>query len=66
MKNTFLPVNLSEVKKRGWQDLDFVFVSGDAYVDHPSFAVALLGRWLTAHGYKVGVIPQPDVNNIES
>ena len=66
MKNTFLPVNLSEVKERGWQDLDFVFVSGDAYVDHPSFAVALLGRWLTAHGYKVGVIPQPDVNNIEA
>ena len=51
MKNTFLPVNLSEVKQRGWQDLDFVFISGDAYVDHPSFAVALLGRWLTAHGY---------------
>ena len=66
MKNTFLPVNLSEVKERGWQDLDFVFVSGDAYVDHPSFAVALLGRWLTVHGYKVGVIPQPDVNNIEA
>lgn len=66
MKNTFLPVILSEVKERGWQDLDFVFVSGDAYVDHPSFAVALLGRWLTAHGYKVGVIPQPDVNNIEA
>ena len=66
MKNTFLPVNLSEVKERGWQDLDFVFVSGDAYVDHPSFAVALLGRWLSFHGYKVGVIPQPDVNNIEA
>ena len=66
MKNTFLPVNLSEVKERGWQDLDFVFVSGDAYVDHPSFAVALLGRWLSFHGYKVGVIPQPDINSIES
>ena len=66
MKNTFLPVILSEVKERGWQDLDFVFVSGDAYVDHPSFAVALLGRWLSFHGYKVGVIPQPDINSIES
>lgn len=66
MENTFLPVNKSDLEKRGWQDLDFVFVSGDAYVDHPSFAVALLGRWLTAHGYKVGVIPQPDVNNIEA
>lgn len=66
MENTFLPVNKSDLEKRGWQDLDFVFVSGDAYVDHPSFAVALLGRWLTFHGYKVGVIPQPDVKNPES
>ena len=66
MENTFLPVNKSDLEKRGWQDLDFVFVSGDAYVDHPSFAVALLGRWLSFHGYKVGVIPQPDVNNIEA
>ena len=66
MENTFLPVNKSDLEKRGWQDLDFVFVSGDAYVDHPSFAVALLGRWLTFHGYKVGVIPQPDVKNPEA
>ena len=66
MENTFLPVNKLDLDKRGWQDLDFVFVSGDAYVDHPSFAVALLGRWLTFHGYKVGVIPQPDVKNPES
>jgi len=66
MENTFLPVNKLDLEKRGWQDLDFVFVSGDAYVDHPSFAVALLGRWLTFHGYKVGVIPQPDVKNPEA
>ena len=66
MENTFLPVNKSDLEKRGWQDLDFVFVSGDAYVDHPSFAVALLGRWLTFHGYKVGVIPQPDIKKPES
>lgn len=63
MEDTFLPVNKSDLEKRGWQDLDFVFVSGDAYVDHPSFAVALLGRWLTEHDYKVGVIPQPDAKN---
>ena len=56
----FLPVCRADMDERGWQELDFVFVSGDAYVDHPSFAAALLGRWLEAHGYKVGIIAQPD------
>ncbi|MBQ0166691.1 MAG: YgiQ family radical SAM protein [Treponema sp.] len=56
----FLPVCRADMDERGWQELDFVFVSGDAYVDHPSFAAALLGRWLEMHGYKVGIIAQPD------
>jgi len=45
---------------RGWQQPDVVFVSGGAYVDHPSFAAALLGRWLAQHGFKVAVLAQPD------
>ena len=45
---------------RGWDTLDFVFVSGDAYVDHPSFGPAILCRLLEAHGYRVGIIAQPD------
>lgn len=46
--------------ERGWEQLDFIFVSGDAYVDHPSFGPAILCRLLEKHGYKVGIIPQPD------
>ena len=46
--------------KRGWDVLDFLFVSGDAYVDHPSFAAALVGRLLEHHGYRVGIVAQPD------
>lgn len=48
------------MQERGWEQLDFVFVSGDAYVDHPSFGPAILCRLLEKHGYKVGIIPQPD------
>ncbi|MBJ6801766.1 YgiQ family radical SAM protein [Geomonas propionica] len=56
----FLPISLSEVKARGWNELDVIFVSGDAYVDHPSFGVPLLARLLEAKGLRVGIIPQPD------
>ena len=56
----FLPINKDDMDKRGWEQLDFVFVSGDAYVDHPSFGPAILCRLLEKHGYKVGIIPQPD------
>ena len=66
MKTTFLPVCKQDLLDRGIDQLDFVFVSGDAYVDHASFAAALLGRLLESHGYTVGVIPQPDWNNVES
>jgi uncharacterized radical SAM protein YgiQ len=62
----FLPVCREDMSVRGWDECDFVFVSGDAYVDHPSFAAALLGRLLELHGYKVGIIPQPDVTKKES
>lgn len=62
----FLPVCKDDLAARGIDQLDFVFVSGDAYVDHPTFAAALLGRLLEAHGYTVGVIAQPDWRNPES
>ncbi|WP_224963301.1 YgiQ family radical SAM protein [Geomonas subterranea] len=56
----FLPITLSEAKARGWNELDVIFVSGDAYVDHPSFGVPLLARLLESKGLRVGIIPQPD------
>jgi uncharacterized radical SAM protein YgiQ len=56
----FLPITPSEVQALGWQQPDIVFVSGDAYVDHPSFANALLGRVLESHGFKVAILSQPD------
>lgn len=57
---SFLPVTRADMEERGWEQLDFIFVSGDAYVDHPSFGPAILCRLLEKHGYKVGIIPQPD------
>ena len=57
---SFLPVTRKDMEERGWQELDFIFVSGDAYVDHPSFGPAILCRLLEKHGYRVGIIPQPD------
>lgn len=56
----FLPLNKKEALIRGWDELDFVLVSGDAYVDHPSFGGALIGRILESHGYRVGILAQPD------
>ena len=61
-----LPVCKQDLLDRGIAQLDFVFVSGDAYVDHASFAAALLGRLLESHGYTVGIIPQPDWKDAES
>ena len=54
------------MKKRGWEQVDFVYVSGDAYVDHPSFGAAIIGRLLESRGYRVGMIPQPDWRKKES
>ena len=63
--SSFLPITRAELAERGWQQPDFVFVSGDAYVDHPSFGPAILCRLLEKHGYKVGLIPQPDWHNAQ-
>lgn len=57
---SFLPITLDEVRRLGWQEVDIVLVSGDAYVDHPSFGTAVIGRTLEAAGYKVAIIPQPN------
>lgn len=62
----FLPINIDDMKKRGWNQCDFIFVTGDAYVDHSSFGAAILSRLLERYGYKVGIIAQPDWKNIES
>lgn len=56
----FLPVTAEEMKQRGWDRPDFVLVTGDAYVDHPSFGTAIIGRLLERYGYKVAILPQPD------
>lgn len=56
----FLPMTRAEMKRRGWDACDFVYVCGDAYVDHPSFGCAIICRLLEANGYKVGIIAQPD------
>ena len=56
----YLPICRADMEKRGWDQCDFVYVSGDAYVDHPSFGTAIISRLLEAHGYKVGIIAQPD------
>ena len=55
----FLPTTRAEMEARGWDEVDVVFVSGDAYIDHPSFAAALLGRVLESHGFRVAILPQP-------
>ncbi|MDR1030593.1 MAG: YgiQ family radical SAM protein [Treponema sp.] len=64
--NRFLPVSREDMEDRGWEWCDFIFVSGDAYVDHPAFAAALVSRVLEAAGYQVGIIPQPDWRNTAS
>jgi len=55
-----LPMDRREMRQRGWSEMDIVFVTGDAYIDHPSFAMAILGRLLEAAGYRVGILSQPD------
>ena len=60
----FLPVSQNDMEKLGWDYVDFVYVSGDAYVDHPSFGVAIISRVLEARGYRVAILPQPEINSI--
>ncbi len=56
----FLPTTRKELELRGWDDVDIILFSGDAYVDHPSFGMAVIGRTLEAAGYRVAIVPQPD------
>lgn len=60
MSERFLPVNRTEMEERGWDQVDFVYVIGDAYVDHPSFGHAIISRLLESRGYRVGILSQPD------
>jgi uncharacterized radical SAM protein YgiQ len=60
-----LPVSREEIEARGWDQPDFVLITGDAYVDHASFGAALIGRLLAEHGYRVALLPQPDWRDIE-
>lgn len=59
-ENKFLPITRKDMEERGWEQCDFVYVTGDAYVDHPSFGTAIISRVLESYGFKVGIIPQPD------
>ena len=59
-RSDFLPVNREDMLARGWDRVDFAYVTGDAYVDHPSFGTAIISRVLESHGYRVGIISQPD------
>jgi hypothetical protein len=59
LKNDFLPVSKSDIEKRGWDYYDFLYIVGDAYVDHPSFGHAIISRVLESRGYRVAILPQP-------
>ncbi len=62
----FLPTTKAELAARSLDHVDFVIVTGDSYVDHPSFGTALIGRWLESQGYTVGVIARPDLSDVEA
>ena len=66
MAEGFLPVTRKEMREKGWQEVDFVYVCGDAYVDHPSFGAAIICRLLERHGFKVGLLCQPDWKDPDS
>ena len=59
-RDMFLPVSRADMAARGWDELDFLLISGDAYVDHPSFGHAIISRCLESRGYRVGIVAQPD------
>lgn len=63
MNNGFIPVSREEATARGWDEFDIIIVSGDAYIDHPSFGPAVIARWLEKHGFRIGIIPQPRWNS---
>src|SRR5512132_2216727 len=62
----FLPTCRADVRARGWDELDVVIVSGDAYVDHPAFGPPLIARFLESRGFRVGLLPQPDWHSAEA
>jgi uncharacterized radical SAM protein YgiQ len=64
-RHPFLPVTRADLEARGWDSVDIVIVSGDAYVDHPAFGPPLIGRFLEGRGFRVGIIPQPDWHSAE-
>ena len=64
--NTIPPMTATEVKARGFDGLDFVYINGDAYIDHPSFGAAIIARTLQAHGFTVGILAQPDWHDVEA
>ena len=66
MTEGFLPISKEDMQKRGIEQFDFVYVIGDAYVDHPSFGHAIISRMLDSYGYSVGIISQPDWKNEDS
>ncbi|MBW6470158.1 MAG: YgiQ family radical SAM protein [Methanosarcinaceae archaeon] len=61
----FLPINLKNAEKHGWDELDIIIITGDAYVDHPNFGAAIIGRVLEDAGFKVGIIPQPKWDSVD-
>lgn len=65
MIKDYLPITKEDMEKRGWDEVDFALITGDAYVDHPSFGIAIISRLLESHGYKVGIIAQPRWNTTE-
>ncbi len=62
----FLPTSREEMHHRGWDRADVILITGDAYVDHPSFGVAMIGRWLEKLGYRVAILPQPDWRSVDA
>lgn len=62
----FLPTTSEEIRKRGWRQVDVILITADAYVDHPSYGVAMIGRWLEKLGYRVAVLAQPDWRSVEA
>src|SRR5512147_3245026 len=63
--SAFLPTTREELRARGWDAVDVLLVTGDAYVDHPSFGAAVIGRVLEAQGFRVGIVSQPDWQSAE-
>jgi len=65
LNNKFLPISKEDMKAQGIKELDFIIITGDAYIDHPSFGTAIIGRTLESEGFTVGIIPQPNWNSVE-